>query len=165
MDKVSTDKTFELTEYSVFSLAKDKSPAEVTLRSADWAIITQIDGHKSVGEISEILAFSVDEAIEHFTWLYDKGLIKFLSAQKLQAELLSPDFFEKMETELTKIIGPVAPFVLNDVFWNMDVKKENFLLSRTAELIEAVSDEISDEEKKVNFQQVMLESMKEFVKE
>lgn len=146
----------DLNEYTVFCLSKDKSPAEVTLRSADWAVITQIDGQKSVAAIAEILALSVPDAIAQFASLQDKGLITFLAVDKSRDVLVPESFFLTMETELTTLIGPVAPLVVEDVFWSMEVDKEALQANRAAELIEAVSDEIADEKKKLIFQQKML---------
>lgn len=151
----------ELNEFTIFCLSKDKSPAEVTLRSADWAVITQIDGQKSVAAIAEILALSVEEAVAQFASLQDKGLITFLSVDKSPEILVPESFFVTLETELTKLIGPVAPLVIEDVFWSMEVDKEVLQVNRTAELIEAISDEISDEKKKLIFQQKMLLLIKE----
>jgi len=151
----------KLNEFAVFCLSQDKSPAEVTLRSTDWAVITQIDGHKTVKEIAGILAFSMEEAVARFTWLYDKGLLRFISADNEQEKLLPADFFIRLESELTKIIGPVAPFVIDDVLWTLDEKKDEFKSTKVAGLIESLTEEIPDEQKKLIFQQNMLELLKE----
>jgi len=146
----------EVNENVVFSLAQDKSPAEVTLRSTDWAVITQIDGHKTVAEIASILALTMEEAVVHFTWLYDKGLLKYVSSDMGGEKVLPPVIFEKLENELMQILGPVAPYVIDDVLWTMEVKRSDFKLNKLAELIESISDEIEDEDKKLIFQQKML---------
>lgn len=150
----------KINEFAVFCLSQDKSPAEVTLRSTDWAVITQIDGHKTVKEIAKILAFSMEEAIARFAWLYDKGLLRFISTDKGHEKLLPADFFKTLESELIKIIGPVAPFVIDDVLWTLDEKKEEFKLGKIAGLIESLTEEIPDEQKKLIFQQNMLELLK-----
>jgi len=151
----------EVNENVVFCLAQDKSPAEVTLRSTDWAVITQIDGHKTVAEIASVLALTMEEAVVHFTWLYDKGLLKYVSSVMGNEKLLSPFIFDKLENELTQILGPVAPYVIDDVLWAMEVKRSEFKLNKLAELIESISDEIEDENKRLVFQEKMLLLMQE----
>ncbi len=151
----------EVNENVVFCLAQDKSPAEVTLRSTDWAVITQIDGHKTVGEIASVLALTMEEAIVHFTWLYEKGLLKYVSSDLGAEKLLPPTVFEKLETELTQILGPVAPYVIDDVLWAMEVERGEFKLNKLAELVESISDEIEDENKRLVFQEKMLLLMQE----
>lgn len=158
---MSADNQMNFTESGIFTIAKDKSPSDVSLRSAEWAVITQVDGSKTIGEIALALAMNLEEAIDTFSGLVEKGLITFLSTEDPQESYLPPLFFENLETQLMKIIGPVAPFILEDTLWSMDLKKEKFKAEKLAELIEAISDEIMDDSKKIDFQQVMLELMKE----
>ncbi len=148
-------------KFSVFSLSRDNSPSDVTLRSAEWAVITQLDGHKTIEEIADSLAFSLDEAILLFSGLYSKGLVDFVSADKVKQSLVPIDFFKKVENELVRIIGPVANFVIDDVLWAMDEKKETFQTDKIAELIEAITEEIPDDTKKLAFQKQMLDLIKE----
>jgi len=147
-------------EFVVFGLSTTKSPTEVTLRSAEWAIITQLDGHKTIKEIAGILALSLEEAFNLFNGLYEKELIKIISTDRIKEEFVNDDFFETLEKQLTTVIGPVAPFVLEDTLWAMDTGKDRFRMDRIPELIENLSDEITDEDKKVAFQQLMLSKIK-----
>jgi hypothetical protein len=153
---LKADKNIILHEYVVFALSKNKSPSEVTLRSAEWAVITQTDGHKSIKDVAEILALSIDEAVGLFQGLYKKGLISVVSIEKTEEEFVSESFFNLLEKELTIIIGPVAPFVLEDTMWAIDADKKKFSKDRVPELIENLSDEITDNDKRVQFQKVML---------
>lgn len=148
-------------EYVIFKLSDNKSPSEVTLRSTEWAVITQVDGLKSVDEISQNLSLSSDEAVNLFNGLYEKELIEVSSTQKPKENFLDENFYAMLETELTKVIGPVAPLLLEESLWDMDSKKERFPMERLPELVEHISDEISDNDKKVKFQQVMLRYLKE----
>ncbi len=147
--------------FSVFSLSRENSPSDVTLRSAEWAVITQLDGHKTIEEIAETLAFSLEEAIDIFGGLFSKGLVDFVSAEKVKQSLVPIDFFKRVENELVRIIGPVANFVIDDVLWAMNEKKEMFRTDKIAELIEAITEEIPDDTKKLVFQKQMLDLIKE----
>lgn len=150
----------QLDEFAVFSLSQDKSPAEVTLRSADWAVITQVDGHKTVKDIADTLSFSIEEALARFTWLFDKGLIRYESSDNKDEIILPASFFTTLQDELTQIIGPVAPLVIEDVLWSLDSNVDQFKAENTATLIESLTEEIPDEKKKLIFQQKMLELLK-----
>lgn len=157
---LETDKNIVPHEYVVFALSKTKSPSDVTLRSAEWAVITQTDGHKTVKDIAEILALSIEEASTLFQGLYEKGLITVVSTDRIEEEYVSDTFFETLDKELTRIIGPVAPFVLEDTLWAMNADMQKFKVDRVPELIESLSDEITDNDKKVKFQQIMLSTIK-----
>jgi len=145
---------------SVFQLNSRKNPSEVTLRSSEWAIITQIDGSRSVTEIAAILSMSNDEALTLFYGLFEKGLIELRAGEKPAESLADEKFFESVRTELIRIVGPVAPFLIDDVLWELGLKKNSFPLLRIPEFIEKVSDEIQDEMKKLQFQKIMLENIR-----
>lgn len=147
-------------EFIVFKLSSSKSPSEVTLRSAEWAVITQVDGHKSVAEIAEILALTKTEAINLCKGLYQKELIEIKAWGEQREDYVPLSFFNILAEELTRIIGPVAPFIIDDVLIETGSQKDRYLLTKVAELVEMISEEIPDEQKKVKFQQIMLSHLK-----
>ena len=145
---------------AIYSLSKSKSPSEVTLRSAEWAVITQIDGHKTVRDISELLSLDSGEAAGLFNDLLQKELIELQSVDEEKVNYVPTEFFKSLEAELVKIIGPVAPLIIEDTFMEMDTSKDHYLPERIPELIEMLSEEIVDDQKKVKFQQIMLNHLK-----
>jgi len=147
-------------EHVVFKLSRGQSTPDVTLRSAEWAVITQVDGQKSLADIAGILALSSDEAINLFNGLYEKGILEIYSTRKPEEKTAPQSFFTNLEQVLIQIIGPVAPLLIEDALWDMEAEKDQFKTERVPELIEVISDEITDEQKKVKFQQVMLEEIK-----
>jgi predicted regulator of Ras-like GTPase activity (Roadblock/LC7/MglB family) len=76
---------------------------------------------------------------------------------------VSPDltvdgsFFAQMEHELTRVMGPVATLIIDDEVAALDADRGAFPRDRMAELVEKVSSEITDEGKRANFQQTMLQ--------
>jgi predicted regulator of Ras-like GTPase activity (Roadblock/LC7/MglB family) len=68
-------------------------------------------------------------------------------------------FFAQIEHELTKVMGPVAPLIIDDEVAALGVAKDAFPRDRVAELVEKVSSEITDEAKRASFQQIMLEAI------
>ena len=148
-------------EFLIYKLASGKSPSDITLRSTEWAVITQLDDKKTVKDIAKILAMTKSEAIELFKGLEDKGLIEVIASRQPMKKIVPISFFNILEEELLKIIGPVAPFLIQDALFDVGTKKNDFTVAKVAELIEVISDEISDEQKNVLFQKVMLEQIKE----
>ena len=53
----------EIRDDMVFKVNSQKSPSSVKLRSLEWAIMTQLNGEKSVAQISEILALNPVETL------------------------------------------------------------------------------------------------------
>jgi hypothetical protein len=70
------------------------------------------------------------------------------------------EFFTQVEVVLVNYIGPVAPYVINDVLLELNEEKDKFLKEKVPLLIESLSQEILDENKRVQFQREMLEVIK-----
>ena len=77
---------------------------------------------------------------------------------KVPADLfVNGTFFAQMEHELTRIMGPVASLIIDDEVAALRADKDAFPRHRVAEMVEKVSAEIADEDKRASFQQTMLE--------
>jgi len=86
--------------------------------------------------------------------------VKTPGRAKAPSELtVDGDFFAQMEHELTKVMGPVATLIIDDEVAALSAAKDAFPRDRLAELVEKVSSEITDEDKRANFQQTVLETI------
>ena len=86
--------------------------------------------------------------------------VKTPSHAKAPSELtVDGNFFAQMEHELTKVMGPVATLIIDDEVAALSAAKDAFPRDRLAELVEKVSSEITDEDKRANFQQTVLEAI------
>ena len=133
---------------------------EVQLNSEEWQIIMQIDGQKTIREIANILSLPEDIYLPLFFELKRKRLIEEKEQAEATAEYANPDFFNKLEKILVRIIGPVATYVIEDVLTDMNESREKFLKEKIPLFTETVSQEIEDESKRVIFQQEMLQVIK-----
>jgi methionine synthase II (cobalamin-independent) len=144
----------------VFEIKQDKPETGLDLKSSEWAVLTQIDGMKSVQTILNNLTFSEEEGLRFFYNLYVNGLVAVKDVRKKDQDFVMPSFFTALEEILIKIIGPVAGYIIDDVLWEMDQTREKFLKEQVPILTESISQEISDDGKRVLFQQEMLEIIK-----
>ncbi len=148
-------------ENMVFKLAPTGVGAEVSLSSLEWGVITQIDGKKTVREIARILALTLDETIEIIGVLRKKGLIFFDHEAEAETAYVSSKIIKEITDKLMQYIGPVAQYLISDVFTEMNLTADKLPIDRLPEFIELLSDEIDDDQKKINFQREMLGLMKE----
>ena len=144
----------------VFTIKQDKPDEGLDLKSTEWAILTQIDGERTVKSILNNLSFSEDEGLRIFYTLYTMGLVEVKDARRKGEDIVNASFFKELEEILIKIIGPVAGYIIDDVLWEMGEKREKFLKEYVPVLTESISQEISDDSKRVKFQQEMLEIIK-----
>ncbi|NIO70841.1 MAG: hypothetical protein GTN71_17855 [Anaerolineae bacterium] len=95
--------------------------------------------------------------------------LKALSPAETKVKALGPaippeltvdgTFFAQIEHELAKVMGPVATLIIDDEVAALGADKDSFPRDRVAELVEKVSSEITDEDKRASFQQMMLEAI------
>lgn len=128
----------------------------LNLRSSEWMVLTQVNGEQTIQEIAHVAALDLKNVTQIMYNLFQLNLIEIFQDEKKVQNTLAPSFFENMEQVLTEIIGPVAPFVIEDVLSDHNLKKDNFPSQNVAELIEHICDEIQDDEKKITFQSNML---------
>ena len=144
----------------IIKINPNNPPTESSLSSAEWQIITQVDGKKSLQNIIDRLSIVKDHSLEIFFNLYEKQLIEIVEEHQSQEEFAGEDFFLKLEEVLVKIIGPVAVYVINDVLWELNETREKFLIENIPLLAESVGKEILDDKKRMNFQKEMLDLIK-----
>ena len=146
---------------TIFKLNPDKPTSEVKLKSAEWQIVLQIDGRKNVADIIRQLDLEETEIWTLITDLFNKGFIIPETMNEPGQEIfVDSNFFTIIENVLVNYIGPVAPYVINDVLLELNEEQDKFLKENVPLLIESISQEITDDSKRVKFQQEMLDVIK-----
>jgi hypothetical protein len=140
----------------IFDLATSEPTSEITVKSAEWKIMMQIDGAKTVQQISDELDIGEEELLPVLHNLYKNNLIKIKAKPVSEYKYAGEEFFTGLETKLTSTIGPVAAYVIEEVMGELELKADELPVDRVALLAEAISNEIGDEDKRVEFQREML---------
>ena len=135
----------------VFVLNNERSPEEAKLLHLEWAVVSQIDGRKTVGEIAENLALSRTEVEEIFRKLSSQDLLVLINRSR-EDSLVSAEFFKILNHEMTLLLGPVAGIILEDVLEMMRMDRDNFAVQDLPILIELLTNQIDDPVKQVEFQ-------------
>ena len=144
----------------VYKKSELKSASGLNLRSSEWMVLTQVNSEQSIQDIAAVAAMSVKDVTRILYNLFQLGLIEIYQAEKKEKNTLGLSFFSNMEKVLIDIIGPVAPFVIEDVLFETNQTKNKFPSERVAELIELICDEMYDDQKKIMFQSEMLNHIK-----
>ncbi|NIO04397.1 MAG: DUF4388 domain-containing protein [Proteobacteria bacterium] len=144
-----------------FRLSSWKSADDIVLKADEWNVIIRLNGVKDVRQISRELGIDEIRTAKKLFRLLEKELIE-VAARPPQPpkKIVGKVFFERVQVELTQIMGPIAPVIIDDTVAEMDEKISAFPKDRAAELVERVSSEISDEGKRLDFQKLMLEVLK-----
>lgn len=137
-------------------------PTESSLSSAEWQVITKVDGKKNLQNIIDTQNLDEDQGLQIFYKLHQKDLIQIVEDQQNKVEVAGENFFSKLEEVLVKIIGPVAVYVINDILWELNESREKFIKDKIPFLIESISGEILDDNKRMQFQKEMLDLIKNY---
>jgi len=137
---------------------------EFSLRSEDWAVLRDIDGEKTVGEVADATQFNELQTSRIIVRLFDLGLVESAGEaipHEAIVETVDENLLNKVEKELMVAIGPMAPIVIEDCAESLGHKRSELPRDVVPALLERLADEIPDSSRRVRFQESMLEIMKQ----
>jgi hypothetical protein len=146
----------------VFRFSPTGESDEVSLRSKEWQVLAQIDGARSALEIAELVGLEKKGALQILARLVKDGLVQVTEgAAKPSDSMVDSDFFDRLSEEFTELMGPIGPILIDDEIEGMGKSRETFPRNHVAELVERISGSIEDESKKLHFQRIMLDILRE----
>ena len=144
----------------IFRLSNQRSPGEVSLKSLEWAVVTQLNGEKTVRRIGEILSLSDNEVLQIFSNLLDEGLLEYVRTEDSD-NAPSAAFIGKLERQFKMYVGPVAEIIINDTLTEMKTSRQYLEKTQIPFFVEVLSLQISSQKKRIQFQKDMLNEIKD----
>lgn len=142
---------------SVFNISPSGSTNTVSLKPIEWQVLAQINGERSVVEISEILGLHEFDVARIMYSLTTAGLLHEVSdARSSSREIVEESFFVKLNEIFTEVMGPIGPIIIDDEIRLLGEIRTAFPQEKAAELVERISLEISDAAKRAQFQKEMV---------
>lgn len=155
-------------------------PAEgdnITLSSSEWSIIVMLnkypDFNKLIAELKKTYNMTVEEIKALLVSLQKRKILKLFQTEVTEevvavvpevASVVSGTpliFWEKLENELSRAIGPIASIVIDDAVSEFNISREQFPGKFLYSLVEKVAAEIHSYAEKSQFQKAMLEVIKQ----
>ena len=133
---------------------------EVSLDSRMLHVLMELDGRKTLGQISQSLDMNMKTLRETVNQIYQMRLCE-TSLDSMP--VLDQQFLNDLSAELSKAMGPIADVVIEDEIADMGEKQERFPAHRAAELVDVLARQILREERKVAFQQSMVKKLREII--
>jgi len=144
---------------SVFSLVAEGGNEDRVIPAEQWGVIALCNGRRNVSEMAGRLGRTLFDISETLYALVHKGLVEKTEAADVpQAGLrttVDEAFFETAETELKKVVGPIARIILNDTLAAFEEAREAFPKDRAKSFISTVCDQITEESKREKFGKAM----------
>jgi len=141
----------------VFSISPSGSTDTVSLKPIEWQVLAQVNGARSVVEISEILGLHEFEVARIIFSLTIAGLLhEVTDAAFKNREIVDDEFFTQLTSIFTEVMGPIGPVIIDDEIRLLGEDRGAFPQEKAAELVERISLEIADGEKRAQFQKQMV---------
>ena len=145
----------------IFKMSTGDLANEVNLKPEAWRILTQINGTRTVSDIAKNIGMDEATAINVADSLFKAHILEVAPGSvRPSSESVDTAFFNSVTKELARAMGPLASIIVEDEINALGESMENFPRDRLADLIESVSEAIKDNNKRINFQRVMLEAIR-----
>jgi hypothetical protein len=144
--------------HTIFRAFPKNNSESISFSAEQWNISALCNGTKTVTEIAESLNWDEFKTSKTIFQLVQLGLLERTEGQKsVKKKLISNGFFPMVETELKKMIGPMAPFIISDKLSDLGETKDSLAQDQASSFVETLSEEISDDFMKKEFLKVMMD--------
>ena len=143
---------------AILHLSTDVPTGPITLQPHEWQIISQVDGRTTIAELAANMRCEDFALMEALVPMVSGGMLKLELAARVAPvrAMASPAFFASLTGAVAAAMGPLAEIVIDDCIDAMGLSRESMPREMASALVERISAEIRDIEKRVRFQQTML---------
>jgi hypothetical protein len=145
---------------AVFSVVVDSGGGDRTILARQWGVLALCNGMRCVSDIASLLGQSVLEVSIAICEMVGMGVLERVEvAETSEARLegnVDENFFGTVETELKKVVGPIARVIMNDTLAAFEESRDAFPKRRLMSFIRTVSDQIVEERKRDQFDNAII---------
>ncbi len=134
----------------------------ITLTPSEWSVVAMFYKYPDIDELKTKFKVNADKLNAILETLQAKKAVKIIQDPSQPLVEISASFWERIEKELSKCIGPIAPLVLDDKIEEFNKSRNSFPFEMLYTLVEKVATEINSPEGKRQFQKTMLELIKQY---
>jgi len=131
-----------------------KDNNEVSLDADMIRLLIAIDENKSLYQIANEVEMEDATLKKNLAKLLEQGLIEPV---KKDLQVMDKIFLQALKINLSKTIGPMAEILIEEVASDMKITAPEIPVHQAAELITALSHEIPDETKRIEFKKSMMD--------
>jgi hypothetical protein len=145
-----------------FQIPIEGATEDRSISGIQWKILALCSGSRTVDEIAEILKWPIFETSKTLHQMIQNGLLEKASEKGIENNIkgkrtVNGNFFPIIENELRKIMGPMAPIIIDDKIAELGESKDAFPEDQLPTFVQAVTDEIADKTKRTLFNKSMTE--------
>ena len=127
---------------------------QISLDADMIRLLIAIDESKSLYQIADEVEMKAVTLKKNLSKLLEQGLIEPV---KKDLPVLYKIFLQALKINLSKVIGPMAEILIEEVVSEMELTSPEIPVHQAAELITILSHEILDEGKRIEFKKSMMD--------
>ncbi|TWI74341.1 winged helix-turn-helix protein [Desulfobotulus alkaliphilus] len=131
---------------------------EISMDRDMLKVFSLIDGKRNLADIASQTGISIETSLNAAKRLLDAEVLEIIEDDK---DAGSSDFMNFLEENLSLAIGPIASVIIEDEIEIMEESWSSFPMDRAPELVNLIARQIPREEKRVVFQQAMIQFLKD----
>ena len=131
-----------------------KDSNEISLDADMIRLLIAIDENKSLYQIADEVEMEEATLKKNLSKLLQQGLIEPV---KKDLPVMDKIFLQALKINLSKIIGPMAEILIEEVVLDMELTTSEIPVHQAAELITSLSHEIPDEIRRIEFKKSMMD--------
>lgn len=131
-----------------------KDSDQISLDADMIRLLIAIDENKSLYQIADEVEMNAVTLKKNLSKLLDQRLIEPV---KKDLPVLDKIFLQALKINLSKVIGPMAEILIEEVVSEMELTSPEIPVHQAAELITILSHEILDEGKRIEFKKSMMD--------
>lgn len=137
---------------ATYRISLQKGGEDRNLTADQWNVLALSTGTHTVAEMMRLLDWDEFKVLKTICHLVQAGLLERADIQRVSKRKPVPEnFFQVLDVELKRVMGPVAPFIIDDKLTEFRETRESFPLDRAIPFIEALSEEIPHAQKRKEF--------------
>ena len=143
---------------TVFCLTLQNNGESKTVSADQWNVAALSNGTRNLSEIARVLNWEEFKVIKVVHQLVQSGLMEQAREHKpVKKKLIREGFFPVVENELRKMMGAVSSIVIDDKLVEFEEKKDSFPQEKLLSFIEALGEEIPQDDKRREFKKNVME--------
>ena len=131
-----------------------KDHDQIALDAEMIRLLIAIDEEKSLSQIAAEVQMEMTPLKKNLGKLIQLGLVEPV---KKDLPVLDKIFLQALNINLSKAIGPIADILIEEVASEMEIKGPGIPVHQAAEMIAALSHEIPDADKRIEFKKSMMD--------
>ncbi len=143
----------------VFRVSSIGVKGGIQFKPEEWQVFSRVDGKRTIADIAQQLGLDPNIVWHTAKSLYQMGLLEPAPGFEIPSELVGDKFFVLLRSELVQVMGAISEIIIDEEVSALGESRERFPKDRAPELVERISQSIRNEQKRLRFQQAMLNEL------